>query len=86
MIGKYTAAAVLLLALAGCGSSQSAKPATPSPTGTAACRQALVEAYRLHQTGVDTGDMPKPPACAGIPDDAYLQLALQVMHGASTGS
>jgi hypothetical protein len=92
MIRKYAATAVLLLALAGCSSSHPAAPSAPapapSPTGTAACEQALVDAYHQHQAGADTGDMPKPAACAGIAGDVYLQLAFQAMAGGAspTGS
>lgn len=91
MIRKYAASAALVLALTGC-SSRPATPPGPTPTasatGTAACRQALADAYRQHLAGADTGDMPKPTACAGIADDTYLQLAMQAMAGGAspTGS
>lgn len=90
MIRKCAAGAVLVLALAGCSSSSPTAPGgtapVPTAAGTAGCLQALEGAYKASKTGADTGDMPKPKACAGIADDAYLQLAVQAMKNVSNGS
>lgn len=91
MIRKCAATGVLVLVLAGCasGGSPAAPGGTapgPSAAGSAACLQALQDVYWQSQKGVDTGNMPKPKACAGIADDVYLQLAMQAMGAAPTAS
>lgn len=83
------AAAACLLAAAlltaGCSSSSSpAGSAQPTATGTAACRAAIKDQY-VPGTAQLKGEPTRPPACAGLSNDAVSEIVTSVIDENTKG-